>query len=527
MIKKIIKKDLKNLFTSPQAIIVVLALLTIPTFYSAVNIVAFWNPYNHVDQLQIGMVDYDNSTFSQELISNLINNKSFNWIVTNYTEGYNKLNNGNYYGLIIIPNNFTNTIESINTTTPSQANIQFLLNSKESTMTGRSVSMGMNQAQSEINNKIVSTVDEAIFSQIVKTSSEALPKINNYENQWFNANHKIDGYENEWYNANKKMALYYQYAQNGYILTENGLNKIKNIADNTPGINPEIYILINNANKTLNSANDNVNYANDKRIFINNQLGLFNDKRNGINDQIRLFNTKDLPTIQKLSQYNLDDVANYFKSPVLISQTDINPLNSYGDSVATFYIPLSLWIGCVVLISMLSIRVKGFKVKSWEEYFGKLGLFQILAMLQSIILTIALLFLNVQNSNPCLLLGSNIFISLCFMTFIYSIVSALGNIGKFLSIIIMVFQISSSGGMYPIQLLPRFFQILNKSLPMTYAIKITKEVIIAPIRDIMIHNGLILLIYPIIGLILALIIKPILYKYVKNMESKMEKTDLF
>jgi putative membrane protein len=62
-----------------------------------------------------------------------------------------------------------------------------------------------------------------------------------------------------------------------------------------------------------------------------------------------------------------------------------------------------------------------------------------------------------------------------------------------------MFQTSVSGGIYPVQLISSTFQILNKLLPMAYAINITKEVISLPMMDVIINNGLTLLIYPIVG----------------------------
>ncbi|MDR2873168.1 MAG: YhgE/Pip family protein [Methanobrevibacter sp.] len=503
MVRKIIKRDIKNLFSSRGAIIVMAALIIIPACYSSVNIVAFWNPMGNIGNLKIGVINYDNGTLSQEIVTKLIDSKTFNCVDTDYREGYDELNHGRYYGLIIIPNDFTTHLESINTTNPSQAEIQLLTNTKASSSTSTMMDVGISGVQTEINNKVVSTVNGIIFDELINGSANGILKVNDYENRW----NKID----------QNLSRYYLDSQLAYNDIKNGSKDLSyNLQNFMTKYNISDLGIINEINK-FDTKVDNVN----------NQVNNYNNQRLELDNNINYFNMNYYPILSKISEYNLDDVKSYFNSPVLINKTDIHPLIANGIGIAEFYIPLSLWIGSVLLVAMLSIRVKGFKVKHWEEYFSKLGLFQILAVLQAIVITAISLFLGVQNSNPLLFLCSNIFIGFCFTTFVYSLVSTIGNIGKFMAIIILVFSIGGSGGMYPIELMPGFFQILNKLLPMTYAINITKEVVIAPMIDVIMGNVLILLLLPIIGLILALLVKPIASKFVKKFESEIEKTDLF
>jgi putative membrane protein len=176
---------------------------------------------------------------------------------------------------------------------------------------------------------------------------------------------------------------------------------------------------------------------------------------------------------------------------------------------------------------MFSVRVKGLEVKPLQEYLGKLALFEIVSILQTTVLTIGLLLIHMQHFNPILLLVSNIFLGLCFTTFIYSLESSLGNGGKFITILLLVFQIGGSGGMYPIQLLPKFFQTIHSILPVTYGVNIIRENITSPLIEVFINNALILLIFPIFGIIFALIIKPFLQEKIKKLENILEESELF
>ncbi len=53
----------------------------------------------------------------------------------------------------------------------------------------------------------------------------------------------------------------------------------------------------------------------------------------------------------------------------------------------------------------------------------------------------------------------------------------LGDIGKILSMALMVLQLTSTGGTFPIETSGAFFEVLNKIMPMTYSVNLLKEVI--------------------------------------------------
>ncbi|KZX11949.1 YhgE/Pip domain-containing protein [Methanobrevibacter filiformis] len=69
MIKKIIKKDLKNISKSKLLIIFFIAIVIVPSLYSIVNIVAFWDPYNNLDQMNVGIVNYDDGEIGRIVIN--------------------------------------------------------------------------------------------------------------------------------------------------------------------------------------------------------------------------------------------------------------------------------------------------------------------------------------------------------------------------------------------------------------------------------------------------------------------------
>ena len=111
-----------------------------------------------------------------------------------------------------------------------------------------------------------------------------------------------------------------------------------------------------------------------------------------------------------------------------------------------------------------------------QVYFGKLIIFLIIGILQSLIVSVGnLLLLGVYTKHPVFFVVFSMLISIVLMTIVYTLVSIFGNIGKGLAIILLVLQLSSSGGTFPIDVTPPFFQAIHPFLPFTYAINLLRR----------------------------------------------------
>ncbi len=100
-----------------------------------------------------------------------------------------------------------------------------------------------------------------------------------------------------------------------------------------------------------------------------------------------------------------------------------------------------------------------------------------ISILQALIIVLGILYLHVQLSSAYLFTITALYVGLCFMIIAYSLTSIFGNIGKALVIILLVLQIMTTGGTFPVNLLPLTFQNLSPYLPMSYAIGAFREVL--------------------------------------------------
>ena len=162
-----------------------------------------------------------------------------------------------------------------------------------------------------------------------------------------------------------------------------------------------------------------------------------------------------------------------------------------------------------------------------EVYFGKIGLFLGMNTCQSIVTFIGLCILGIPMSSGLTVLLVMLLIGWVFMTIVYTLVSLLGNIGKAIALIILVFQISGTNGIYPIEIMSPLFQGLMPYLPMTYAILLLKDAVFGVIWPTFIRNIGFLIIFLIAALAIGIIVKEKLDKRAKYFDKKLNESRLF
>jgi len=184
--------------------------------------------------------------------------------------------------------------------------------------------------------------------------------------------------------------------------------------------------------------------------------------------------------LQTLTSLNPEQIAQFMSTPVVVNQHTIFPTNTYGSQMAALFINLSLWIGAFVLVVILKLEVDREEIPDLTErqsYLGRWTLFAGIAILQAITLSTGNLIIGVQHVNPFVFVITPILIGLSYLSIIYALSVTFGYIGKGLVVILVIMQIPGASGIYPIELMPEFFQKLYPFFPFTYGIDAMREVI--------------------------------------------------
>ena len=221
-------------------------------------------------------------------------------------------------------------------------------------------------------------------------------------------------------------------------------------------------------------------------------------------------------------------LGDYFYSPVKLDRHELFPVPNYGSQVAPFYLVLSMWVGALITNTMLRPgNSKGTKYSPLEMYFGKLAMFLFMSFFQSLVTIIGSLILGIYIDNLLLFIISVILVSGVFMALIYSLNSALGNVGKGVAIILLLFQISGTGGIYPIEIMGSMFKVLYPYLPMTYAIDLIREAQLGLIWSNYLPALLKLIGIGIITEVAALLVKEKADKAAHYLEKRLDESGLF
>ncbi|WP_419887165.1 YhgE/Pip family protein [Neobacillus niacini] len=280
------------------------------------------------------------------------------------------------------------------------------------------------------------------------------------------------------------------------------------VRNDLPKVKSDIREAANLIRTKLPAAEQSIHKAAD---FARNDLPGFEEKVRNAADRLRQF--KSSINIYDLIEYLKHDPnkeSSFLAKPILLKTERIFPIPNYGSAMTPFYTMLALWVGGTLLVSSLRVDVEDVEshYKHYQIYFGRLLTFLTISILQAVIVSIGDLYvIHAYVADKLWFVLFCIYISIVFTIIIYTLCSVFGNIGKGLSIILLVLQISSSGATFPVSLTPDFFQTLHPYMPFTYAVSILRESVGGMIKAIVIKDTLFLLIFIGMSFILALALK--------------------
>ena len=179
--------------------------------------------------------------------------------------------------------------------------------------------------------------------------------------------------------------------------------------------------------------------------------------------------------IQPTGATTQQQIANPVKSEV----TEKGNVPNYGYALSPYVLSLSLFVGAIVLNVIYPIR----KTFSEQEsairwWLSKASVAGVAAFMQATILMLVMVFfLGLTPEHPAHFIGAIYLTSFAYMSIVSLLVIVLDNPGRFLAMVLLVLQLGSSEGTFPIQTANGFFQSINPLVPMTYSIRALRQAI--------------------------------------------------
>ena len=263
-----------------------------------------------------------------------------------------------------------------------------------------------------------------------------------------------------------------------------------------------------------------------------NVMGQVDQKLQKIVTDLQTLQNSDMyQNILSLEKIDAKDISNFMSSPVNIKTDVLYEVENYGTGMTPFYTNLALWVGGLILVSILKQEVDRDKevpdFTPTSAYFGRILLFLIIGLIQGAIVCAGdIILLKVQCLHPVKFILAGMLTSFVYVNLIFALASTFKHMGKALAVLLVILQIPGSSGTYPIEMMPEFFQKLHPLLPFSYSISAMRECIAGYYHHTYRSSLGKLLVFLLVALFIGLVLRPLLMNLNHLFDVRLAETDL-
>lgn len=215
-----------------------------------------------------------------------------------------------------------------------------------------------------------------------------------------------------------------------------------------------------------------------------------------------------LEIAQKTNQSKVDSTAPVLANPIKLVDNSTEPLPNYGTGLAPYFLPLALWVGG--LVSLLIVPIKTAATNDYRRRtFARFGVVSLVALIQVGLLSLVVLkVLKLKVAALGVFIVLLIFTALAFAAVQSLLLLLFDDVGRFLGIVLLMLQLTSAAGTFPLKLLAPFFTLIHNWLPMSYAVNGLREAIVAGSVPVMVNSLAVLGGFALVPLLLIYLIAP-------------------
>ena len=580
-ILRVFISDMKRISTNVVAIVVVIGLTVIPSLYAWFNILSNWDPYGQeaTSKLKVAVVSDDNGAsidgvevnIGEKVIEALKTNDTIGWVFEdNSDDVIESVRSGEHYAALIMPEDFSSDMISFLSDTITHPQILYYCNQKKNAIAPKITDKAKTAVKEQVNETFISTIASSLVTagdtvansdklkglgtaesgsviDIIKNKlKDASDELNTYNvlltslisitdlstglsDQSVNTagqlnnvleQQRIDvAVVQKMVEANKLSSL----EELSGVLSEN-LSAVQNVMSSISSIYTDMNGSVNDFNSAVNDSNINLSETKD-------MLNSIQDKISSVIESLEEFSDSDnYGLMSDILDTDASTLGSFISSPVLIETEKIYEIAEYGSAASPFYTVLSIWVGGLIMVAIIhahvkSVKIDGYKLKPYQKFFGRYITFFIIGQLQTLLIVLGNLFyLQIQCIHPFMMWFACSVTSTVFTFFMYSLTVAFGNIGEALAIVFMVVQVAGSGGTFPIEVLPKVYQMIYKYLPFPYAMDAVRETVAGMYGNYYWKCLGILCIYIVISLVIGLVLRIPFEKMNEMIEESKEKS---
>lgn len=415
---KMFWNEMKAILKNKTVMVGLIVALVIPTLYSGTFLWAFWDPYEYTDNLQVAVVNDDQAvTFQgeelflgEEMTKMLEDNKDFEWHFVDKQKAMAGLEDNTYSMMIELPSDLSEKVSTIFTEEAEQPVIYSVPNQAKNYM----ISMIQNGMVQEMKTEVSNTITETYMQALVDTVTESETGMEEIKS---NMDEMVEGLE-----STKETVM-------------TGVD-----------VNPAI----------SGDEKAKLQESFDKLVAGSTEIS------SSIGDQLASAEGVALEAKNvKLATH-----------PIELTEKPYTEVPNYGNGFVPFTLSLGLFIGAMVVTVVFPAIEPFTKHNGILSWFGsKFAVIALIGILQAIIADVILLYvLGVTVESVGLFFLFTVVVSLTFVTLLHCLSVVFKEASRVLVVMLIILQITGSGGTFPTEMVPTVLQNISKFLPMTYAV---------------------------------------------------------
>lgn len=532
----------------------VIAVVLVPLAFAGLFVGALGQGDKALDNIPVAIVNQDtlqkstsadgtvtNVFAGRQLVTELTGSDGFDWTITNEKDAEAALKDGSVYAILTVPSDFSSSILSLTSDSPHKADISIRTDDAHSYLTG-SVAQVVGQTMADtFGNAITAQYIGGIYSSIGGLGS-ALSQASDGATQLAGGASQLSGGLGQYTGGVDSLAYGLDKLNDGaaglsqlsggvsdYVAGVSQLSGLASSIDQSTITDPVTAYKVQQLVGGLSAASDGgatlsaktaegvsgiqsgISQSSDGAWQLSNSgpalvsgadslatgaTSLASGLKNG---------AAQVPAMDAAAATKAAKIA---ADPVTLKVTTDNAVSAVGQVVATFFVPLGLWIGALAVFLVLrpvTRRALTSTARNGRLVASAIGRASLVTAAQAVLLTL-LLHLAVGVSWTLLpaTLAFSLLTALAFTAFHYLLTIGLGRAGLVVSLFALAVQVTSTGGVYPIQLLSAPFQLVSPLLPLTYAVNGMQGIISGGDPGGVVASALTLLAFGAVSVIVAL-----------------------
>lgn len=285
------------------------------------------------------------------------------------------------------------------------------------------------------------------------------------------------------------------------------------------------------ANKRLTTTTDALRTASDALASTADSLSTMETNlEQSLTDLTALQNSATVKDLAGYLKADPEKIGAFMAAPVALDTQLVYPVKNYGSGVTPFFTNLALWVAGFILMAMVKLRVdpEGLpKFTAVQAYFGRWLFYMVCGLAMGLVCCVGDLALGIRCESPAAFIGAGLLTVFVDVNLMFALAYAFRHIGKAIAVILLIVQIPGSSGMFPIEMMPDFFQVIHPLLPFTYSIDAMREAIGGFYGADYLHDMLLLgLLFVPLGFFIGLVIGRYDFNLNLMFDEKLGATDL-